>query len=188
MEIKGNLDNRLNSLITKLSPEESRRALRLFSKLSKITNFELEKLSEDSKTISSGLAQSVLYARGEKITSFKGLYAGAFITVKDGLAYFFKGENAGRGSSFKGENAGRESFFEGITAGYKSSFKGENAGRGSSFKGENAGRGSSFKGENAGVESSFKGENAGRGSSFEGKHAGGGVKYKGKITNKIILN
>ena len=136
MEIKGNLDNRLNSLITKLSPEESRRALRLFSKLSKITNFELEKLSEDSKTISSGLAQSVLYARGEKITSFKGLYAGAFITVKDNRKYVFEGNYAGFKSSFEGKHAGRGSSFEGDYAGRRSSFEGKHAGGGVKYKGK----------------------------------------------------
>ena len=167
---KKNLNSRLEQLSINLSSKKARRALRLFSKISKVDDSELLEKAPEESDISSGLAQSVLYTRGHDITEFKGPYAGAFIIVIDDREY-----------SFEGRHAGRESYFKGNYVGAKSSFEGEFAGAKSSFEGTGTGRESFFKGYCAGIGVSFEGRGSGVGSFFEGKYAGDDVEYGGKI-------
>ena len=171
---KKNLNDRLVKILLDKSPEEARRAIISFAAISKfkISNSDLKEYYKKNKGISAGLAQSVLYARGENITKFKGDYAGAFISVTDPNKYSFEGPSAGEGSSFKGNYVGKNSSFKGMYAGWKSSFEGDWAGMKSSFKRYSAGMGSSFKGYSAGMKSSFEGDRAGEGSSFKGVGVG----------------
>jgi hypothetical protein len=146
-----NLNERLYCFVRNHSPEESRRALKLFSKLSRIDSKELQVYSQKNKGISSGLAQSVLYSRGEPIKKFVGIYAGAFIEVEGSIlsyqnVHVFRGKNSGRGILFKGIFSGNGSSFSGENSGIDVVFEGMNSGINVVFEGKNAGEGSSFNG------------------------------------------
>ncbi len=182
---RGDLNEKLEEICERYleKPKKGRKTIKSLFK-----NWDNEKLKEwikDYDDVSSGLAQSVLYMRGENRIRFKGPYAGAFITVKDSKLHFFEGSYAGTGILFKGENSGRGNFFEGYCAGMKSIFKGKNSGRCSFFKGSCAGKDILFMGENAGLGSSFEGDWAGKGASFKRKKNLFKNKFKG-VRIKIL--
>lgn len=183
------LDKRLESLALKYTerPERGRRALKLASRMIKIENNYLRYLTKnyadkkDSTTL--GLIQSLLHQRGDKITHFKGKYAGAFITATKPKKYSFIGEFAGAGclfeedgvcgkSSFQGNFSGAGSTFRGDFSCFMNSFRGYFSGANCLFEGRYACAGSNFEGDFSGFMSSFKGKGAGAGCSFKGYASG----------------
>jgi hypothetical protein len=169
------LNERLERLENKYSenPSRARRAMSLASRLLKIKESELRDhiyLNSNDGDISNGLAQSLLYMKGENIYVFTGNMAGAYIT-SNSSQIIFKGPSAGKGVKFEGDYTGLRVNFNGEGAGAFTKFKGEGAGTFTKFKGEGAGKGAKFEGKYAGLIVKF-GKGAGKGAKFKGEQAG----------------
>jgi len=142
-----NLNDRLNNFVNKNPPERNRRALKLASKLIKVSTKDLMNYGKENQgLLSGGLAQSLAYMKGAKIRYFEGDHAGSFITVKNKEECKFIGDYAGSYASFEGTEAGENSMFLGYSAGEGASFEGTKAGINAVFRGKFSGRITSFKG------------------------------------------
>lgn len=167
---RSELNQRLEKMAQKFEsrPGKGRRAVRLFSKNSKIPTSELRKWTLWSPDISSGLAQSVIHTRGregshrQRPRDFFGDYAGAFITVADEVeGRIFCGNHAGEGSLFEHGECGLNARFYGNYAGANTIFMGDLGGAGAQFVGRGAGAGAIFEGYNAGNDVTFEGPESG---------------------------
>jgi hypothetical protein len=202
--LKEKLQNRLERIINKYrnNPEKLRKGLRLFTRITNLSEKELnnyimkqrylkqEKLNVDKYA---GLAQSVLYTMIKNKTYFwseayKAVgpfdlpYGGAFITVdqpKELYKVVFIGNYAGYGIKSISDRTLVNAKFIGKYAGAFLDIKEDFSCYDAKFKGEYAGAFSNFEGKNSAWNSRFIGKRAGAYSKFK-NGSGLGAKFEGE--------
>jgi len=176
------LDERLRELIRKYKkkPEILRKGLKYFTYISKITDEELENYIEEQrkgdKTISGGLAQSVLYIREKEkgklpkgSVNFDLPWGGSFLVFDkegEGSGYIFSGSFSGSYDIFSGKGSGRGAKFSGFYSGFHAKFSGDDSGSDVEFLGPFSGNFVEFSGKGSGSNVKLTGYLSGLGADF----------------------
>ncbi len=201
MKMNEELTYRVNKYIEKYDGDKLRRGLRLFARITRLSEDDLKtyieeqrRLPENERDKYAGLAQSVLYTKVKRETGdwkkayneigneFDLPYGGALITADNDRELekaVFSRYRAGAGAEFSGNYAGVEAMFSGNYAGAWAEFSGDSAGRRAKFFGFMAGYEAMFSGDYAGACAMFSGDYAGKNAVFSGDYAGVWTMFSG---------
>ena len=191
---KTELDKRIEELIKRYDPERLRRGMRLFVRVTKLSEEGLTEyiqkqrdLPEEERDKYCGLAQSVLYSKKKlegkhrndlDLLNFDLPWGGSFLE--------FDEPREAKEAKFFGDYAGIGTEFSGPYSGEKAIFKGEYSGAYMEVSGANAGREMEFYGWGAGYRAKFSGANSGREAKFWGKESGYKIVVSGATAGEEI--